>query len=135
MVPNSFSQEEIIKARNYIIDGIKGTRLVGDNIRGDPFVTYGELSKHVGYEIENEHDGDRVGILAGVVSRLEYESFKGPLISAVVVDKINRRPGKGFWSLGQQLKLFRIKMIDPNGIDELLFWQEQLKESIKKYGK
>jgi hypothetical protein len=134
MVPNNFSLQEITEARKFIIDGIRGTRLSGNNIRGDPFVTYGEIARHMGYEIESEHDGDRVGILAGAVSRMEYESFKGPLLSAVVVDKANQRPGKGFWSLGYELGLFSNETIDPDGIDELMFWQEHLKASVRKYG-
>jgi hypothetical protein len=134
MVPNSFSQQGISEARNFIIAGITGTRLVGNNIRGNPFVTYGDLARHLGYEIESEHDGDRVGILAGAVSRMEHNLFKGPLISAVVVDRIYQRPGRGFWVLGQQFNLFPDKIIDPDGIDELMFWQEHLKASVKKYG-
>jgi hypothetical protein len=135
MVANNFSLVEISDAREFVIDGIKGTRLVGSNIRGDPFVTYGELVKHLGYEIESEHDGDRAGIIAGALSRLEHEQFNGPLLSAVVVDKIYQRPGKGFWSLGYELGLFIPSgPIDPDGIKELIFWQDQLKESVRKYG-
>jgi hypothetical protein len=135
MVPSNFSLVEISEARRFIIDGIKGIRLVGNNIRGDPFITYGELTKYLGYEIESEHDGDRAGILAGAVSRLEHEQFKGPLLSAVVVDKTYQRPGKGFWTLGYELGLFSpTGPIDPDGIPELMFWQEHLKESVRKYG-
>jgi hypothetical protein len=135
MVPNNFSLIEVSGARKFVIEGIRGTRLVGNNIRGNPFVTYGELARHLGYEIENEHDGDRAGILAGAISRLEHEQFKGPLLSAAVVDKTYQRPGKGFWSLGYELHLFTPSgRIDPDGIPELMFWQEHLKESVRKYG-
>jgi hypothetical protein len=134
MVPSTFTQTEIVQAREFIISRIGEARLRGGRILGDPFLTYGELSKYLGYEIECESDGDRMGIPTGEASRME-KALGGPLISSVVVDRMNKKPGRGFWVLGIELQMFPDRAINPDGIEELNFWYQQVMASVRKYGR
>ena len=61
---------------------------MGGALTGNPFVSYGEVARHMGYEIESEWDGDRIGDLVGAVSHMEH-TCGNPLISALRDDTMS----------------------------------------------
>lgn len=140
MVPYKFSLKEIKAGRNLILSHLSSTRIRGKgNFSGDPLITYQKLVEYVSngnYHIDDEYDGIRAGHLAGAISEQEFKNNKGPLLSAVVVDAKNRKPGVGFFSLAGSLGLIPIQRnYDSDGLMEMVFWNKQLCACVKKYGK
>ena len=130
-VPHDFTQAEIIKARDFLRSSVhKKSRIVNGVMKGNPFVSYGEIAQHMGYEIENEWDGDRVGRLVGAVSFMEH-ACGNPLISAIVVIAATQTPGKGLYNLGRELDFLKE---ESDLITELTFWKEQTMDTVKKWG-
>jgi hypothetical protein len=138
MVPGTFTFDEITRMREFLIDRIKRFgRIRNGKVSGiQMYITYGECMRHFGYDIENEHDGDRAGILVGEASKLEHEFFAGPLISVIVINHEQQRPGNGFYKLGIELKLLNVlpENLDFTGRLENDFLNQQQIACIKKYG-
>lgn len=136
MIPSSFTQEEIKEAHEFVISKIrKNSRFVNGKVLGNPYVFYKEIADLLGYQIESEGDGDRLGIIAGDISNLEFAKT-GLLISAVVVSKEYMRPGAGFYGLAGDKGLFQINgKPDADGIAELTFWKQHVDKIVQKYGK
>jgi hypothetical protein len=137
MVPYTFTAEEIALTKTHIIKAVHTkSRFVNGQVLGDPFVFYKDIAALLGYEIESEGDGDRLGIVSGQASELEFPNSK-LLISAVVVSVDFRRPGAGFYELADRLGLFHktSKRANPDGIDELRFWKQHVSDIVKKYGR
>ena len=75
-------------------------------------ITYGEAAKQVGMTA--------IGIGPHILDPInEYEHARGrPLLSAVVVGKSSRRPGRGFYALASRLGLYK-------GDDDEGYWQRE----------
>jgi len=70
--------------------------------REGKFVHYSELAKLLGIDMDNPHFAVQVGRILGRIS--EDEAADGrPMLSAIVVSKDTMLPGKGFFTLGQEL--------------------------------
>jgi hypothetical protein len=136
MVPNTFTYEEIATSRFFIINKIhKDSMFTSGALRGNPYTTYQALVSNIGYSIEDEYDGLHSGNLAGGLNELEADAT-GLLLSAVVVNQGDMRPGRGFFTLAQELGALPISgTVDPDGIDELTFWKEQVERIVRAYGK
>lgn len=133
---NNISQAEYDAARVYILNHVKRhSRYVNGRILGNPYVYYKELAHLLGFTIDSEHDGDRLGWVAGEASELEYPVHH-VLIGSLVVSVDYMRPGPGFYWLAQQKGLFIIpgKKPDPDGKPELNFWARHVEEVVKYYG-
>jgi hypothetical protein len=130
-VPHEFTQTDIIKARDFLRERVHTkSKIVGRALTGNPFVSYGEVARHMGYEIESEWDGDRIGDLVGAVSHMEH-ACGNPLISALVVIAATQTPGKGLYNLGRELLFLKQ---DADLIAELTFWKDQTFESVRRWG-
>lgn len=136
MVPGTFTPEEVSKGRKFVLSRVSNVVLHRDGTwRGDPFVTYKELVEHLGYSIEDEFDGDRAGVIAGQISRMEYKKTR-IMLSALVVTVDTKRVGHGFYSLAGEFNLIRKKdHYDVNGLEELSMWNQQLNKCVRKYAK
>jgi hypothetical protein len=133
-VPTHFTISEIRKAYRFVLKAASRGRLVGGNVVGNPFVTYKELAAVVGYTIDDEYDGDRVGALAGEVSQISFND-DGVMLSALVVSQEFRRPGKGFYTFAQELGLLPAGFQpDPEGAREDAFWISHVTQVIRIYG-
>lgn len=134
MVPGQFDQYEINKTYNFVVRHIKkNSHVVKGEIKGNPFIFYQDIVMNIGYEIEDEFDGDRAGHLAGQVNEIDFDKTN-LLLSAVVVTKSDMRPGKGFFNLAKELGLLKKKgRINLDGIEELSFWKDHVKEVIEYY--
>lgn len=88
--------------------------------RAGKFVHYDELAKMLGIDMSNEHWAVQVGKVLGRISEDEVAAGR-PMISAIVVSKDTMLPGKGFFTLGQQLR-----RTEP-GEDEIAFAVRQIK--------
>jgi hypothetical protein len=130
-VPATFTQTEIAKARDFLKAWVHtNSRIVNGKIRGNPYVTYGEVAAHMGYEIETEWDGDRVGGLVGEVSYMEH-ACGNPLLSVIVVIAATQTPGKGLFNLGRELNFIK-ESADQK--EELSFWKNQTIAVVEKWG-
>lgn|SRR4030042_3988662 len=135
MVPNTFTDDEINTSRLFIIGNVhKNSMIVSSSLRGNPYTTYQSLVRNIGYDIESEFDGYNAGILAGKINEFE-DKVTGLLLSAVVVDQENMRPGRGFFTLAQSMGFLNVEEVDPDGIEELSFWTEQVRRIVRIYGK
>ena len=85
-------------------------------------ITYGEeIAKIMGLPPSGDHMARETGEILGEIS--EYEHLHGrPLLSAVVVGKDTRIPGKGFFTLARELGKLQ------EGMDERSFWERELEE-------
>lgn len=130
-VPYEFTQTDIIKARDFLRRRVhEKSKIVMGGLTGNPFVSYGEVAKHMGYEIETEWDGDRVGNLVGAVSHMEH-ACGNPLLSSVVVIAATQTPGKGLYNLGRELLFLKD---DADMIAELTFWKDQVFNVVRRWG-
>jgi len=137
MVPNTFTDKEIEETRKLIIRWVhQNSRFVNGKVLGNPYISYRDILAPLGYIIETESDGDRAGILAGQVSRLEFKET-GLILSAVVVSIEGLRPGIGFYPLAEALGLFKSpgRKTDPDGMAELTFWNGHITDIVKRYGR
>ena len=136
MVPNTFTDEEIATSRLFIINKIhKHSMFTSGALRGNPYTTYQELVSHIGYSIEDKYDGLHSGNLAYGLNELEADAT-GLMLSAVVINGEDMRPGRGFFALAQESGALIISgKIDPEGIDELTFWKKQVDKIVRAYGK
>jgi hypothetical protein len=116
-----------------------------NELRGNPFVTYKEIAENLGYTLDDEWDGDRVGILAAMVAEQQLALGK-PLMSCLVVRAPNRIegqgrivspiPGHGFYVYAAQVGLFPKKShYDIEGTSELAFWRQQVESCVREWGR
>lgn len=70
--------------------------------RAGKFVYYSELGKLLGIDMDNPHFAVQIGHILGRISEDEVADGR-PMLSAIVVSKDTMLPGKGFFTLGQQL--------------------------------
>jgi len=135
MVPANFSAKEVAKARAFLIQKLGTCRIstVTGKLLGNPYVTYQEVARHMGYEIESEFDGDHVGTLLGMVSEMEHP-LTGILISAIVVRQEDKKVGKGFFHLVQHFNKLKSGSVNSDGIDEIACWNNEVRASVQKYG-
>lgn len=137
MVPSTFTDKEIKDTHNLILHRVhQNSRFVNGRVLGNPYISYKDILAPLGYVIETEYDGDRAGYLAGHVSRLEFDET-GLLLSAVVVSIDGLRPGIGFYDLAEAVGLFNKhgKKADPDGLSEITFWNNQVTDIVKRYGR
>ncbi len=133
-VPAHFTSSEVRKAHRFVLAAASRGRLVGGKVVGNPFVTYKELAACVGYTIDDEYDGIRVGGLAGEISQVSFDA-DGVMLSALVVSQENRTPGAGFYTWAQELGIFPGGFQpDPNGMRELGFWTSHVAQVVQLYG-
>jgi hypothetical protein len=69
-------------------------------------IHYGEIAPMVGLDMADPQDRLRIGEILGEISKAEHEAGR-PLLSVVVTQKENERPGVGFFQLAQDLGMVR----------------------------
>ena len=133
-VPAHFTASEVRKAHRFVLAATSCGRVVGGKVVGNPFVTYMQLAACVGYTIDDEYDGIRVGGLAGEISRESFDA-DGVMLSALVVSQDAFTPGAGFYTWAQELGLFPGGFRpDPDGTRELGFWNAHVIQIVHLYG-
>ncbi|MBA3779868.1 MAG: hypothetical protein H0X16_11345 [Chloroflexi bacterium] len=90
-------------------------------------VSYGELGNMLGLAMDYPPHRTEIGQLLGAISRHEVANGR-PMLSSVVLHKDQATPGKGFFTLGQELGL-----VGPDE-DELAFSVRQLNETFQLWG-
>lgn len=136
MVPSEFSARKIEAVRKHLIMRLKATRLRNGRAPGNVYLYYRDIADLLGYEIECESDGDRIGIVLANASRVEFPSSQ-LIIASIVVSVDFRRPGIGFYDLAEELGLFQIpggRRANPDGAAELAFWNSQVTALVLEYG-
>ena len=88
--------------------------------RAREFVHYDELAKLLGVDMSNEHWAVQVGKVLDPINEAEVAAGR-PMLSAIVVSKDTMLPGRGFFTLGQQLR-----RTEP-GEDEIAFAIRQIR--------
>ncbi len=101
---------------------------------GDPH-TYTELTQRVTAiawpEGAHTHEGGQLGFLLGQVSLEELDRDEDrPLISAMVIDKMDNMPSGGFWALCEELD---IPVAKARGARER-FWLAEIAACHTTYG-
>ena len=139
MVPADFPEEEIRQCRDVIINFVYNNyRIVNNRVLGDQFLFYErDIARPFGYHIESEADSHNIGILVGSASILEFDAAHA-LISCVVVNEESHHPGRGFFELGNDYGLFILpigRSINPDGVEELTFWSQQVEATARAYGR
>lgn len=130
--PSSFTQAEIIKARDILRAHVKKHgRVINGKPRGNFYMTYGELARAMGWELEDEWEGDAIGRLVGGVSTMEHDCGN-PLLSCIVVRADTRYPGSGFFSLGRDLEFISTPSSKKEEMDLL---NVQLLKTVEKWGR
>lgn len=66
---------------------------------------YSDIAPLAGLDMSLPPDRTAIGELLGTISRYEHQEGR-PMLSAVVVDRQEHRPGPGFFSLAEELGLF-----------------------------
>jgi hypothetical protein len=76
-------------------------------------------------------EGSQVGFLLGQVSLEELSHVDDrPIISALVIDKVNSMPSGGFWTLCTELGL----EVGKSDLDRLQFWSAEFDACCLVYG-
>lgn len=86
--------------------------------RAGESITYAEIAPMAGLDMSKPADRNEIGRILGTISTREYEEDR-PLLSAVVVRSDSRYPGKGFFTLAQELGIY-------DGSDDWAFFERQL---------
>ena len=126
-VPREFTADKIQATRDFILEHIRKGRMVKGNLKGNPFVSYGDVARNVGYSIETKVDGLNTGYLVGKTNDLEWGKC-GLLISAVVVEQENMKPGNGFFELAEEEGILV-------SADRDSFWNNHVRDLVKHYSK
>lgn len=92
---------------------------LGEIARRGGVTRYSEVAPLVGLDMTNPEHRDRMSGLLDQISRHEHQLGR-PLLSAVVIHMDDNIPGNGFFTLAQELGLFR-------GRDRFLFFVEELR--------
>jgi hypothetical protein len=87
--------------------------------RNRQLIFYGELAKLIGIDTDNPHAA-QVGKVLDRSNQDEVANGR-PMLSALVVSKDTMLPGRGFFNLGEQLRLTE------HGEDEVGFAVRQIK--------
>ncbi|HVZ92947.1 MAG TPA: hypothetical protein VG797_00400 [Phycisphaerales bacterium] len=66
---------------------------------------YSELAPIVRLDLSDPHQRKLMGEYLGEISEHEHSADR-PLLSAIVVDKSTKEPGKGFFTLARDLQIF-----------------------------
>jgi len=137
-VPGTFTEKEIAKGHAFLVSNLGTCRIVKGKTHGQPLVTYGDLADHMGWTIEDQFDGDRMGNFSGAISHMEMD-LGGPMLSACVVRKESNgypgNPGKGFYEFGMIVgKLASRENVNPDGSREMAFWTSEVEACVAKYG-
>jgi hypothetical protein len=138
-VPANYTQTEIEKGRQFLINHLNKCQIIKGEIKRQPLITYTDLVQHMGWDIEDKYDGLRAGDFAGAISHRELD-LGGPMLSAIVVHKEENGypgyPGTGFYKYGIDIgRMPERENIDPNGAVESAFWTKEIFDCVKKYGK
>lgn len=83
-------------------------------------VTYSDVAKLVGLDMENADHRSRMSILLDEISSGEHQQGR-PLLSVVVIRKDLGRPGHGFYELARRLGLYH----GHGEIDEVVFFTKE----------
>lgn len=91
-----FSYTEVAVARATLI----WIASIGETITYSDWCAYYGWKDYVNHEFRKQpsNDAKRIGVLAGLISLLEFKEGR-PLLTAVVVRKDSEEPGKGFQDL------------------------------------
>jgi len=100
-------------------DGAVRERLL-EVARARELIYYSDLAEALGIETDNPYFAAPIGKILGRISKDEVAAGR-PMLSAVVVSKDTKLPGKGFFSLGQALEQTR------PGEEEVTFATRQVK--------
>jgi len=90
-----------------------------DVARAGRTITYGEISPMADLNMSKPPDRNEIGRLLGTICAREHEEGR-PLLSAVVVRSNIGCPGKGFFTLAQELGIY-------DGSDDKAFWIEEVR--------
>jgi len=81
-------------------------------------ITYGEIAPMAELDMSNPADRNEIAAILDAISSREYHEDR-PLLSAVVVRSDTGYPGKGFFTLAQELGIY-------DGSDDLAFFVQEL---------
>jgi len=87
--------------------------------RASQTITYGEIAPMANLNMESQADRNEIGRILGAISEREHAEGR-PLLSAVVVLSEIGYPGKGFFTLAQELGVH-------DGSDDLAFFVQELR--------
>jgi len=128
-VPTTFTQDEIVKAQQFIIENIKRNCIIPIR-RGKVYCFVHDLAKAIGYEIKSEADGESIEQLAYLASKEEYRDT-GYMLTAAVVDMAGLIT-KRFFDQAIELGLLQ-EPIDRHGEKETGLVQEKQKALVEQY--
>lgn len=101
--------------------GTKEYRLVRDEMiqaaRNGTTITYRDIADIMGLRPSGHHMGKEVGQMSGEISEDEYLQGR-PMLSAVAISAVRRKPGPGFFGLARELG----RLQDSSEKDEGRFW-------------
>lgn len=86
--------------------------------RAGETITYSEIAPMADLDMSSQADRTEIGRILGAISTREHEDGR-PLLSAVVVLSNIGYPGKGFFTLAQELGIY-------DGSDDLAFFVQEL---------
>jgi len=86
--------------------------------RGGRKITYGEIAPMADLNMSKPPDRREIGRILDSISTREHEEGR-PLLSAVVVRRNTRYPGKGFFRLAQGLGIY-------DGTNDLAFFIKEI---------
>lgn len=89
---------------------------------------YSDIAPLVGMDVRSLPDRNRISNILDEISRSEHADGK-PLLSAVVISKVENCPGQGFFTLAQSLNLY-----DGNPDSKLEFWKQELRRVHEHWG-
>ncbi len=87
--------------------------------RNQTVVTYGDIAPLANLDMAIQDDRIEIGRLLGDISIFEHQQQR-PLLSAVVIHRVNNMPGHGFFNVARGLGL-------DTGKDEFLFFVGELR--------
>jgi hypothetical protein len=96
------------------------TEKLRDVARLKQTIHYGEIAPMLGLDMSDPQDRLRIGHVLGEISRAENEAGR-PMLSVVVTQKGDERPGTGFHQLAEELGLTR-------GMDPEVFFIRELEK-------
>jgi len=88
--------------------------------------TYGEIAPLGGLDMSLQRDRTEIGRILGEISKNEHEQGR-PLLSAIVLRKGGESPGKGFFTLAQELGLMKPQQ------DKQAFWCQEVEKVFQTW--
>jgi hypothetical protein len=104
-------------------------RLV-EEARQEGIITYQEIAKIPGLNMENPDHRNRLAWILGEISTYEHDHGR-PLLSVIVVLSDSRQPSYGFYTLARELGLYH----GHTDIDEVEYFAKELKKVHEFWGK